>query len=170
MSRFISNSPHAAHQPAKLWRDYVNSAHVMWVIVLIFVQYGRHLKLIRMICVCIIKKLILATVEISQLSTFYQKRRKNSTGAKMSFFYTHPNHISFSQLTQYQLALPETVFSGSKTERYCLSRFCSEITRQVTKTRCQSRRGRRGRWTPYKNLMQNAGRSRYVCRRFGSII
>jgi hypothetical protein len=35
-----------------------------------------------------------------------------------------------------------------KTERFCLSRICFEMTRQVRKTRCQLS-WKSGRWTPY---------------------
>jgi hypothetical protein len=43
---------------------------------------------------------------------------------------------SSSQLTQYQLApRRHGVFGYPKTERYCLSRVCYEMTRQVTKSR-----------------------------------
>jgi hypothetical protein len=44
---------------------------------------------------------------------------------------------SSTQLTQYQLAQRHCVFGYPKAQHYCLSRFCFEMTCQVTKTRCQ---------------------------------
>jgi hypothetical protein len=57
--------------------------------------------------------------------------------------------MSFLLIASSSNVLEDTrCFRLSKTDRYCLSRFCFEMTRHVTKTRCQLS-WRRGRWTPY---------------------
>jgi hypothetical protein len=43
------------------------------------------------------------------------------------------------------------VFGYPKTERYCQSRICFEMTRQVTQTCCHLS-WKRGRWTPWRRL------------------